>query len=102
MENGFSVLMLIFGAALLLYAAILSGGNHKLLPGRVAPTLRQKDKKGQTKRIAAITAVVSLSPLTGGLLGLWKGNILCLIGMGAAAAASIVFAVLKKRSHRNE
>jgi cyanate permease len=102
MENGFSVLMLIFGAALLLYAAVLSGGNHKLLPARVTPTLQRKDKKGQTKRIAAITAVVALSPVIGGLLGLWKGNTLCLIGMGATAAISIALAVIKKRSHRDE
>lgn len=49
MENGFSVLMLIFGAAILLYAAMLSGGNHKLLPLRVQPSLQRKDKKRADK-----------------------------------------------------
>ena len=48
MENGFSVLMLIFGAAILLYAAILSGGNDKLLPVRVQLTLKKRNKKGPT------------------------------------------------------
>ena len=45
MDNGFSVLMLIFGIAILLYAAILSSGNHKLLPVTVQPSLRRTDKK---------------------------------------------------------
>ena len=46
MDNGFSILMLIFGAAVMLYAAILSSGNYKLLPLTVYPSLRRKDKKG--------------------------------------------------------
>ena len=102
MENGFSVLMLIFGAALMLYAAVLSGGNYKLLPYNVEQTMRKYDRKKQTKRIAKITAVAALSPIIGGLLGLWKGNLLCLIGMGATAAVCIATAILKKRSNRNE
>ncbi len=102
MENGFSVLMLIFGAALMLYAAVLSGGNYKLLPYNVEQTMRKYDRKKQTKRIAKITAVAALSPIIGGLLGLWKGNLLCLIGMGATAAVCIAAAILKKRSNRNE
>lgn len=102
MENGFSVLMLIFGAALLLYAAMLSGGNYKLLPMRVIPTLQRKDKKGQTKRLAKITAIAALSPVIGGLLGLWKGNLLCLIGMGVTAAVCITAAILKNRSKKDE
>ena len=60
MDNGFSILMLIFGAAVMLYAAILSSGNYKLLPLTVQPSLRRKDKKGQTKHIAAVTAVVAV------------------------------------------
>lgn len=102
MDNGFSVLMLIFGAALLLYAAVLSGGNHKLLPYRVEQTMRKTGRKKQTKLLAKITAIVALSPVIGGLLGLWKGNILCLIGMGVTAAVSIAAAILKKRSRKHE
>lgn len=102
MENGFSLLMLIFGAALLLYAAALSGGNHKLLPYHIEQTMRKSDQKKQTKRIAKITAIVALSPLIGGLLGLLKGNTLCLIGMGVTAAVSVAAAILKKRSKNDE
>ncbi len=102
MENGFAVLMMIFGAAILLYAAILSGGNDKLLPARVQPTLRKKNKKWQTKTIAKISAIVGLSPLLGGLLGMWLGNLACLIGMVVTAAVSIAVAVMRKRGKPNE
>ena len=103
MEYGFSVLMLIFGAAIMLYAAMLSGGNYKLLPIRVQPSLRRTDKKGQTKHIAKVTAVVGLSPLIGGLIGWWRqSNTVCLIGMVVTAAVCIVIAVLKKRRKTDE
>jgi hypothetical protein len=81
---------------------MLSGGNYKLLPLRVQPSLQRKDKKGQTKRIAKISAIVALSPVVGGLLGLWRGNIACLIGMGATAVVCIVIAVLRTRGKKNE
>lgn len=102
MENGFSVLMLIFGVALLLYAAILSGGNYKLLPYKIEQTMRKSDRKKQTRLIAKITAIVALSPVIGGLLGLWKGNLFCAIGMGVTAAVCILTAILKKRSKHDE
>lgn len=97
MENGFSVLMLIFGGALLLYAAVLSTGNYKLLPYHIIPSLKSDDRAGQTKHIAAITARIALCPLIGGLLGLFLGNTACLIGMGVTAAVLIVLAVLRKK-----
>ena len=102
MDNGFSVLVMIFGAAILLYAAMLSGGNYKLLPLKVQPTPRSKDKKGQTKHIAKMTAIVGLTPLIGGLAGFWRGNLACLIGMGVTAAVCIVIAVLKNRRKPHE
>lgn len=58
MDNGFSILMLIFGAAVMLYAVILSSGNYKLLPLTVQPSLRRKDKKGQTKHMVMKSSVV--------------------------------------------
>lgn len=101
MDNGFSILMLIFGIAILLYAAILSSGNYKLLPLRVQPSLRSYDKKGQTKHIAAITAIVALPISFGGLAGLFFGNIICLIVMFLSAAIIIVIAVIRHRIKSN-
>ena len=96
MDNGFSILMLIFGAAVMLYAAILSSGNYKLLPLTVQPSLRRKDKKGQTKHIAAVTAVVAVPIILGGLAGSFLGNIVCLITMAVSAAV-----ILRAIANRN-
>ena len=100
MDNGFSVLMLIFGIAILLYAAVLSSGNHKLLPMRVQPSLRKEDKKGQTKHIAAVTAVVALPIALGGLAGTFLGNTSCIIVMGVSAASLIAVAVIRSRNKK--
>lgn len=97
MDNGFSILMLIFGAAVMLYAAILSSGNYKLLPLTVQPSLRRKDKKGQTKHIAAVTAVVAVPIILGGLAGSFWGNIVCLITMAVFAAVIILTAVIRHK-----
>ena len=94
MENVFSILMLIFGAAILLYAAVLSSGNHKLLPYRVQPSLRNHDKKGQTRHIAKITAIVAIPIVLGGGAGTFFGNIGCLLVMGVSAVVLIAVAVI--------
>ena len=99
MENGFSVLMTVFGAALLLYAAALSSGNPNVLPLRVQPSLRKDNQKEQVRHIAKITALVALCPVIGGLIGYLTGkNLFCLIGMIVTAAVLIVLSVMRKRS----
>ena len=100
MDNGFSILMLVFGAAVLLYAAVLSTGDHRLLPYKVQPSLRSKDKKGQTKHIAAVTAVVAVPLIVGGLAGAFLGNVACLIAMGISTAVLITIAVIRKRKNK--
>lgn len=99
MDNYFSVFMLIFGAALLLYTAALSSGNHKLLPLQVQASLRNRDKKGQTRHIAAVTAVTSLPIVLGGFAGLLWGNTVCLITMGVSAVLLIVYAIIRKKNN---
>ena len=91
--------MLIFGAAVLLYAMILSSGNHNLLPMKIQPSLRNDDKKGQTKHIAAVTAVVAIPVILGGLAGLFMGNTACLIAMGISTVLLIIIAVIR---HKNK
>ena len=97
MDNGFSVLMLIFGIAILLYCWALSSGNYKLLPLTVQPSLRKEDKEGQTKHIAAVTAAVAVPITAGGLAGVFWGNLVCLIVMAAVGALLIVLAVVRHR-----
>ena len=101
MDNGFSVLMLIFGIAILLYTAVLSSGDYKLLPMKVQPTLRSHDKEGQTKHIAAVTAVVAVPIALGGLAGVFFGNVVCLIVMGTTALLLIIRAVSSRRSRQS-
>ncbi len=96
-DNYFSLFMLIFGGALLLYAAALSSGNYKLLPLRVQVSQRSKNKKGQTRHIAAVTAVTALPIVLGGFVGWIWNNTVCLITMGVSAALLIAWAVIRHR-----
>ncbi len=103
MDNGFSVLMLIFGGALLLYAALLAAtGDPKLLPYTVQPTLRRKDKKGQVRHIGKITAICAVPIICGGIAGTYAGNRECLIAGGITAAVLICAAILRSRSRKHQ
>ncbi|MBR3269438.1 MAG: hypothetical protein IKI58_12045 [Oscillospiraceae bacterium] len=102
MDNGFSILMLIFGIALLLYAAALSSGNPSLLPYTVQPTLRRKDKKGQVRHIGKITAICAVPIICGGIAGTYAGNRECLIAGGITAAVLICAAILRSRSRKHQ
>ena len=99
MDNGFSILMLLFGAAILLYAALLSTGNEKLLPYRVQPSLRSTGKKEQVRHIAAVTALVAVPIVLGGIAGMIWGNLICLIVMGVSAVLLIAAALIKRKMH---
>ena len=94
MDNGFSILMLIFGAAILLYAAALSSGNENLLPYRALHSLRRTNRKEQVRHIAAVTAITALPITAGGAVGFFLGNLACLITMGVTAAIIITVAVI--------
>ena len=98
-DNYFSLFMLIFGGALLPYAAALSSGNYKLLPLRVQVSLRSKNKKGQTRHIAAVTAVTALPIVLGGFVGWLCGNTACLITMAVSAVLLIVLAVIRHKKN---
>lgn len=98
MDNGFSVLMMIFGGAILFYAGLLTTGNPKLLPFTVQPTLRKKDKKSQVRHIAAITAAVGVPFLLGGFAGQFWGDLVCLIVMGALGVLLIIIALIPNKN----
>ena len=64
-----SILMMIFSAALFVYALILYlTGDSKLIMFDYAA--KMKDKKAYAKRFAGIIALVALAVLVGGLVGL--------------------------------
>ena len=75
-EYGFIILMLVFGAAILLSALALSSGNYKLLPKRLRHA-KYSDTKAYTKGLAKVLAIVAFSPILCGLAGLiFKNNII--------------------------
>ncbi len=100
MENGFSVLMLIFGIALLLYAALLATGDPNLLPYHIQPSLRKENKKGQVRHIGKVTAICAVPIICGGAAGTYAGNRECLITGGVTAAVIIIAAILRRRSSK--
>lgn len=71
---GFIILMLIFGAAILITALILSSGNYRLLPKRLRRA-KYSDTKAYTKGLAKVLAIVAFSPILCGLSGIiFKNN----------------------------
>ena len=73
MEYGYSVLMGIFAAALLLYAGLMAlTKDYKILPFRSRAAVKPKDKKKYTVQLAKVIALVSLAPLLSALAGLWN------------------------------
>ena len=73
MENGFSILMGIFSAALLLYAGLLAlTKEYKMLPYRSRQSVQPKDPKRYTTQLAKVIALVALAPALCALVGLWN------------------------------
>ncbi|MBQ3901733.1 MAG: hypothetical protein II736_08440 [Clostridia bacterium] len=87
MEHGYSILMGIFSAAILLYAGLMAlTKNYKLLPVRATQSVKPKDEKRYMTQLAKVVALVALSPALSALAGLWN--------MTAALVVLIVSAVL--------
>lgn len=88
MDHGFSILMFIFAAALLLYAAVLAiTRNYKMLPYRAQISVKPKNPKGYTLQLAKVIALVGLSVAVGAGVTLWNmliGAIVILAGIIAA------------------
>lgn len=73
MEYGYSVLMGIFVAALLLYAGLMAlTKDYNLLPFRARTSVKPKDPKRYMTELSKVVALVSLSPALSALAGLWS------------------------------
>lgn len=87
MEYGYSVLMGIFAAALLLYAGLMAlTKDYRMIPFRARQSFKPKDPKRYTARLSAVVALTALSPALSALAGLWN--------MAAAVAVLIGSMVL--------
>ena len=73
MEYGFSVLMAIFSAALLLYAGLMAVfRDYKMIPMRARVSVKPKNEKKYMAQLAKVIALVALSPALSALAGLWN------------------------------
>ena len=88
MDNGFSILMLIFAAALLLYAAILAiTKDYKMLPYRARVSVEPKNPKKYAVQLAKVIALTALAIAAGAAVSLWNmaaGAVLMSAGVIAA------------------
>lgn len=86
MEYGYSILMGIFAAAILLYAGLMAlTKDYKMLPFRARQSVKPKDPKKYTAQLAKVIALVSLSPALSALAGLWNMMAAMVVLIGSMA-----------------
>ena len=68
MEYAFSILMFVFAALLMLYAALIGRGGFNLIPRGYAASV--DDKKAYAKNFAKVLRVVAAAPAVSGLIAL--------------------------------
>ena len=88
MDQGFSILMLCFAAALLAYAALMAvTKDYRILPYRSRVSVKPKDPKRYMVQMAKTVTLVSVSIAAGALVALWSlpvGAVVMLAGVIAA------------------
>ena len=83
MEYGYSILMGIFSAAILVYAGLMAlTKDYRMLPYRATVSVKPKNPKKYMTQLAKVIALVSLSPALSALAGLWNmvAAVIVLIG----------------------
>ena len=91
MEHGFSILMFIFAAAILLYAALMAiTKDYNILPTRATMSVKPKDEKAYMTRLAKVIALVAVVPVLTGVAAFWNAIVavfVFVIGLVAACWA---------------
>ena len=73
MEYGYSILMGIFAAALLLYAGLMAlTKDYKMVPYHARQSVKPKDPKAYAAGLAKAVALAALAPALSALAGLWN------------------------------
>jgi len=95
MDHNFAILMFIFAAALLLYAALLAiTKNYNMLPYRSRISVQPKNPKKYTYQLAKVVALVAVGVAIGAAVSLWNfwvGLILIIAGViGACWAGTYI------------
>ena len=82
----YSILMLIFAGAILLYAGLMAiTKDYNMLPIRARQSVKPKDPKRYAFQLSKVIALVSLAPALSGIVGIWSG-----IGAGIVFVAGLV------------
>ena len=98
MEYGYSVLMAIFSAALLLYAGLMAVfRDYKMIPMRARVSVKPKNEKKYMAQFAKVIALVALSPALSALAGLWNP----LAGLIVLILSAILFIWLGTKLMKN-
>ena len=91
MDNGFPILMLIFSAALLVYAGILAvTKNYNLLPTRATISVKPKNPKAYTVQLAKVIALAAVCIAAGAGIAFWNpliGAIVMIAGVAVSCWA---------------
>ena len=89
MEHGFSILMFIFAAALLLYAALMAiTKDYNMLPYRARRSVKPKNPEKYMVQLTKIVALAALAIALGATVALWD------MAVGAAVMVAGVILVL--------
>ena len=86
MENGLSILLLWFSAALFLYAGFTALTKTVIVPYRIRATMKIKNKPRYAVQFAKGMALVALSPLLAGGIGLLTDS---------PAVAGVIFFIIR-------
>ena len=98
MEYGYSVLMVIFSAALLLYAGLMAiFRDYRMIPMRARVSVKPKNEKKYMAQLAKVIALVALSPALSALAGLWNP----LAGLIVLILSAILFIWLGTKLMKN-
>ena len=85
MEYGYSILMVFFAAAILLYAGLMAlTKDYKMLPLRARQSVKPKDPKRYAFQLSKVIALTALSPALSALAGLWNAAAAVVVLIGSA------------------
>lgn len=92
MEQGFPMLVLIFGGAVMLYALLIRIFGYGMIPRNWA--VQPTNQDAYARQFSKILAILALSPILSGLAGLRWGEGICGILLGVLSLGAIALCVL--------
>ena len=88
MEHGFSMLMFIFAAAILLYAALMAiTKDYRMLPFRARQSVKPKDPQAYMVQLSKIVALAALAIALGAAVALWNNALGAVVLVAGVLAA---------------